>query len=50
VAIPIIFIFDFSIKAVCYEAIFLSPVSGFGILSLIEFWIRYGALVSCKKT
>lgn len=45
VGIPIIFIFDFSIKATCYEVVFLTPVSGFGILSLIEFWIRYGALI-----
>ena len=47
VALPILFLFDFSVKATCYEVLFMSPTaSAFGIVSLIEFWIRYAALVS----
>ena len=36
--------FDFGIKAVCYQTLFMLPVSSFGIISLIEFWFRYGCL------
>ena len=47
VALPILFLFDFSVKATCYEVLFMSPTaSAFGVVSLIEFWIRYAALVS----
>ena len=45
IAIPILCLFDFSIKATCYEVLFMSPhTTAFGVISMIEFWFRYAAL------
>lgn len=45
IAIPILVLFDFSIKATCYEVLFFQPhTTAFGVISMIEFWFRYAAL------
>ena len=45
VAIPILCLFDFSIKATCYEVLFFRPnTTAFGVISMVEFWFRYASL------
>jgi len=41
ILIPFLILIDFAIKATCYESVFFNPTSAFGVISLVEFWIRY---------
>ncbi|CAG5095137.1 Oidioi.mRNA.OKI2018_I69.XSR.g14049.t1.cds [Oikopleura dioica] len=41
ILIPFLILIDFAVKATCYESVFFNPTSAFGVISLVEFWIRY---------